>query len=167
MKNIAKNSKSLLNQTSKKSKKENKYSETSDIKKEYKFDINDNVFYLGYKTDFRNLECSIVKRSTKKGVHHYTIKFEEREEELDSVIVDFLKTPEEYEIYLLEQEQGSDNQENLSEMEFEMIKNGIESYKNYDQCLSPMDFYKRNCSDGCTYSSRCVYIGKFKYKNLD
>jgi len=59
---IAKGSKSLLSQTSSKPKKENKYGEVSSIVKEYEFSIDDRVVFLGLVSDYRGLECVIVKR---------------------------------------------------------------------------------------------------------
>ena len=68
---IAKVSKSLLSQTSSKSKKVDKYNEVSSIVKEYEFNEGDRVVFLGLVSDYRGLECTIIKRNMKKKTTDY------------------------------------------------------------------------------------------------
>lgn len=158
-------SKSLLNQTSKK--KEDKYREISDIKKEYKFDVGNTVIYLGLLNEYKGAKCEINKKSRRKNMEHYKVKFEDGE--IADTSVGFLKTPEEHEEYLLEQENNNEdiNDDNMSEFELELISKGIRSHKNHKACLSPLDYYHRECTGTCTYKDKCVYRNKSKYKKLD
>lgn len=166
---MAKQSKSLLNQTSKKSKKQDKYSDVSDIKTEYKFEVSDKIklIYLGLIDTYKNQECIVTKRSRRRNNEYYKILFDDGMEAETSN--GFLMTLDEYEEYLLEQENSinkDNNNNDISEFELELMSRGIRSHKNYEACLSPKVFYNRQC-DACGYSSRCVYNGKYKYKKLD
>jgi hypothetical protein len=83
--------KSLLNKTSAKSKKRNKYSETSkSVKEAYKFDLHSQVIYLGgLYPDKHNKICTIVGRSQNRArKHYYKVKFED--ELIIETIVDTL-----------------------------------------------------------------------------
>ena len=164
MKIIAKSSKSLLSQTSSKSKKVDKYNEVSSIVKEYEFSIDDRVIFLGLVSDYRGLECKIIKRTMKKKTtDYYSVKFDDGNV-IESVVYGFLRTPEQYELEIEEQKnKNEDDHSDLPEIELEMIKNGIESHKNYHACLSPLNFHYMDC-DSCTYKSKCVYENKFDYK---
>jgi len=155
--------KSLLSQTSTKSKKENKY-EVSSIVKEYEFNIDDRVVFLGLVSDYRGLECTIVKRTMKKKTtDYYSVKFDDGKI-IESVVYGFLRTPEQHELELEEQRnKNEDDHSDLPEIELEMIRNGIESHRNYHACLSPLNFHYMDC-DSCTYKSKCVYENKFDYK---
>ena len=156
--------KSLLSQTSTKSKKENKYGEVSSIVKEYEFNIDDRVVFLGLVSDYRGLECTIVKRTMKKKTtDYYSVKFDDGKI-IESVVYGFLRTPEQHELELEEQRnKNEDDHSDLPEIELEMIRNGIESHRNYHACLSPLNFHYMDC-DSCTYKSKCVYENKFDYK---
>ena len=163
MKIIAKGKGINLTPRAPKQKKEDKYSELSDIKKVPKFNVEDKVVFVGLIVKYRGQECTIVKRSLRKDVHYYKIRFED-DYELKDITSGLLKTIEEYEQWLLDQENGiEDNHSDLPEIELEMIKNGIESHKNYHSCLSPLNFHYMDCIS-CTYKSKCVYENKFDYK---
>jgi inner membrane protein involved in colicin E2 resistance len=72
--------KSLLNKTSTKSKKQNKYSETGkSIKTDYIHNLRENLIYKGSLYEDKNgLKCFIVSRSrTKNGKQYYKIQFED------------------------------------------------------------------------------------------
>ena len=54
-----------------KPKKEDKYSEISDIKSKPKFEISDQILiYTGVEKDYRGLECTIIKRSQRKNINY-------------------------------------------------------------------------------------------------
>jgi len=156
--------KSLLSQTSTKPKKQDKYDETSSIVKDYEFNEGDRVVFLGLVSDYRGLECTITKRTMKKKTtDYYVVKFDDGKI-IESVVYGFLRTPEQYELELEEQKnKDEDDHSDLPEIELEMIKNGIESHKNYHSCLSPLNFHYMDC-DSCGYKSKCVYENKFDYK---
>lgn len=158
--------KSLLNQTPTKPKKQNKYSEISDIKKEYKFDLKDRVVFLGISSEYRGLECTIVKRNIKKKTtDYYNVQFDDGKI-IESVVSGFLKTIEEYE---LEKETIANNnaeiKNNLSEFEIELNKQGIESYHNYAQCLDSPTIVEMRCNE-CGFEDRCVYRDKYNYNKF-
>lgn len=158
-------SKSLLGQTSTK-KKENKYSEVSPTKREYKYSPKEEVIYLGLNNDYKGLPCTIIKKSRAKSTEYYNVRFEDNEE-LNSVSCGFLKTPEEYEQWLSDQEnEEMDIRNNMSEVELEMIKAGLISHKNYLACLSPIVYSEMRCFE-CGYETRCVYRKKHDYKKLN
>lgn|GEM_PF-3572672 len=161
--------KSLLNQvSSKKSKKENKYSEVSSIKTEYKFSLQDKVVYVGLLEEFRDLVCTIIKRSRRKITDYYKVKFDDGEE-LDSISGVFLKTIEEYELEVEQLENNDSDNENssndMSEFEMELNRQGKTSYQNYVACLSPIYYYQMSCVE-CNFHNRCVYKNKGDYKKL-
>lgn len=80
--------------------------------------------------------------------------------------VNFLKTIEEYETWLLEKDQVKENdQNNMSEFELELNSRGISSHKNYVQCLSQLDYIRMGC-DECNFKDRCVYRHKGNYSKL-
>lgn len=166
---MAKESKSLLNKTSKKPKKENKYSEMSPpTKKEYKFEVTDKVklIYQGTLHDYKNQTCIVVKKSTRNQNQYYKVKFDDGE--IAETSVAFLKTTEEYQQWLLDQENrnNEDDQNSMSEFEIELMKRGIESHKNYNACLSPLILVQQMQCDKCCYFSRCVYKNKGNYKRF-
>jgi len=147
-------------------KKQDKYSEISDIKKEFKFPMKSIAIYVGMTTNYRGLESTIIKQSRRKNNDYYNIEFDDGEQ-LDSVSSVYLRTLEEYELELDQTENKSEESNvDLSEYEIELMKQGLQSYRNYTTCFSPIDFYERNCDNGCTYRLRCVYSDKGKYKKL-
>ena len=163
MKIIAKG-KSLLSQTSSKPKKVDKYKEVSSIVKEYEFNIDDRVVFLGLVSDYRGLECIIVKRTMKKKTTDQYAVMSSDGNVIEFAAYGFLIPPEQYELELEEQKNKNEAEHSeLPGIELEMIKNGIESHKNYHSCLSPLNFHYMDC-DSCTYKSKCVYENKFDYK---
>jgi len=147
-----------------KPKKEDKYSEKASVKREYKHALKSRVVYVGLLDDYSGLECETVKRSRRKITEFYTIKFDD-EEIISDISGNFLMTPEEYQLYLLDTN-NENNQNDLTEFEIELMKQGLESYKNYVQCLSPRHWYQMAC-DRCGYEGRCVCRKKYKYKKID
>ena len=148
-------------------KKPDKYSEISDIKNKSKFEVSDQkLIFIGLSQDYRGLECKIIKRNKRKDVDYYRVKFDDSNE-IGDITDNFLKTFEEYELWLLEQDKANNEnkQSDMSEFEIELNKQGIDSYHNYVQCLSPIIFYERKCTE-CGYEKRCVYGEKYKYKKL-
>lgn len=156
-------SKSLLKQTSKKPKKD-KYSEISDIKKEYTYALNAEVIYLGLVEDYKTLSCSVVKRSRRKNTEYYNVKFSDGEE-LDSIANGFLKTPEEYEQYLLDQENNSEDNHDISDMERKIIESGKIPMKNFRSCHNQLLFYQRSCEQ-CHHEPVCIYHKKYMYDKV-
>ena len=150
-----------------KSKKQDKYAETNySTKNEYTHNVDGTAFYLGLLEEYKGKECVIVKRSRRKQNEYYRVKFEDGEETDTSI--GFLKTSEEYEQWLLDQEDedSEDNTSDMSEFELELNKQGIASYGNYVTCLSPIELYERRCGDECGYRLRCVYRNKGNYKKF-
>ena len=142
-------------------KKQDKYSEISSIKAECTYNINDTLIYLGLVIEYKGQQCSVIKRKIRKQNEYYRVKFEDGEEADTSF--GFLKTLEEYEQWLLDQNVDNDNAQNdMSEIEKKIIESGLESYKNYVTCHSPISHYENKCHE-CCYESRCVYRKKYKY----
>lgn len=155
-----------VNLTPREKKKQDKYSEINPTKQEYRFKPTDKVFYVGLLDEYSGQECEIVKRSRRKITEFYVIKFND-EEIVTDISGNFLMTPEEYEDYLFEQENDSEEsaKNDLSEYEIELNKQGIESHKNYVQCLVPTLYYTHNCTE-CTEEKKCVYRNKYKYGKI-
>lgn len=166
MKNIARTSKSksLLNTPSSRPKKQDKYSDKPTIKQEYKHKIDDNVVYVGSLDDYHGLECKIAKRSHRKSTEYYSIQFNDGE-----IIRDigggFLRTLEEYENEQKQINKNIEENNNLSEYEIELNKQGIESHHNYTQCLVPNVLYEMRCHE-CDCEKKCVYRNKYNYKKF-
>ena len=91
--------KSLLNKTSSKPKKRNKYSETpyERIKEAYKFDLKEPVIYQGgLYADKTGMICTVVSRSqNRSGKQYYKVEFEDGL--IVETIVETLKNKEEEE----------------------------------------------------------------------
>ena len=156
-----------INLTPREPKKEDKYKETSDIKNEYKFSIESKGIYIGFNEEHRGQECTIIKRSTRKNTHYYMIKFDDNEELKDITNV-FLKTFEEYEQWLLDQENDNENEndtEDISEIERKVLEAGLIPYHNSKSCLSPIVYTEMRCNE-CNYESRCIYHSKHNYKKV-
>ncbi|OHD22844.1 MAG: hypothetical protein A2Y34_04455 [Spirochaetes bacterium GWC1_27_15] len=159
--------KSLLNkQSSAKPRKQDKYSELNGTKQEYRFKPTDKAIYVGLLDEYSGLECEIVKRSRRKITEYYTIKFS-NEEIISDISGNFLMNHEEYELFLenKNKENNEDNLDDISEYELELMKLGIESHKNYVQCLVPTLFVNYAC-DRCNEKVRCVYKRKYQYDKL-
>jgi len=157
--------KSLLSQTSSKPKKQDKYDETSSIVKEYEFNIDDRVIFLGLVSDYRGLECTIIKRNMKKKTtDYYIVKFDDGKI-IESVVYGFLRTPEQYELELSQNENESEDNVEMSDEELKVIENGYVPYKNRLSCYSQLDFYHRNCGE-CTHRHQCIYRFKGIYDKI-
>jgi len=158
--------KSLLSKTSK-PKKVNKYSEVSTTKNEYKFNLKDKVVYLGLVDEYKGLECIIIKKSRRKIIEYYKVKFEDGEE-LGDVAGGFLRTKEEYEDLLLDQENNSneeDSTSNMSDVELKIIESGLIAMKNKKSCMCQILFYQRSCEQ-CHYENVCIYWKKGMYDKV-
>ena len=153
--------KSLLSKTSK-SKKLKSQSKKVSKNIEYQFEVNDVLVYIGNLVEgLSGHECKVNSRSRT----HYKVEF--LNGECLECLPDVLKYLDEYELETMQldnENQDKDNMEEMSDIELEMIKNGIESYKNYAQCLSPLEYYRRNCPE-CNYGKRCVYHKKVFIRN--
>jgi len=155
-----------LNPRTPKAKKEDKYSELSDIKKAPKFNAEDKVIFVGLIVKYRGKECIIVKRSIRKDVHYYKIKFDD-DYELKDITSGLLKTHEEYEKWLLDQESGNeDNQEEISEVEKAIVEKGLTPMRNRLSCYNQEELYHRNCT-GCCYEPTCIYWKKYQYDKVN
>ena len=148
----------------KKPKKQDKYSEISDIKKEFKFPIKSIAIYVGMTTNYRGLESTIIKQSRRKNNDYYNIEFDDGEQ-LDSVSSVYLRTLEEYELELSQTENKSEDDVEISDEELKVIENGYVPYKNRLSCYSQLDYYHRNCG-GCTHRHQCIYRFKGIYDKI-
>ncbi|HEY5563418.1 MAG TPA: hypothetical protein VIK72_16990 [Clostridiaceae bacterium] len=153
-------SKNLLTKTSKK--KPRSQSKKATINTEYLYEIGDVLVYLGSVIESQNKqECKVVSRSRTRIQCFYKVEFADG---------DIIECAPDVLVYVGDFEaesESQDSQKDIPEIELEMIKNGIESHKNYSACLSPLDYYMRTCTSGCTYSSKCVYHKKGIYIKLD
>ena len=164
MKIIAKG-KINLNPRAPKAKKEDKYSELSDIKKAPKFNAEDKVIFVGLIVKYRGQECTIVKRSIRKDVHYYKIKFDD-DYELKDITSGLLKTHEEYEKWLLDQENGNeDNQDEISDIERKIIEAGLVPMRNFKSCHNQMKLKARACNL-CHHEEVCIYHKKYQYDKV-
>lgn len=155
--------KSLLSQTSKPKKKIDKYSEISSIKSDYKFSLKDTVIYLGLVVEYKGLTCIITKKNKRKTTEYYRIKFVDGEE-LNGVAGGFLKTLEEYELCVLDQDK-EDTQGDMSEIELEIISKGLEPMRNKKSCHNQLLYYQRSCEQ-CNHEPVCIYWKKYKYDKV-
>jgi len=148
----------------KKPKKQDKYSEISDIKKEFKFPIKSKAIYVGMTTNYKGLESTIIKHSRRKNNDYYKIEFDDGEQ-LDSISSVYLRTLEEYELELSQTENKSEDNIEISDEEIKVIENGYVPYKNRLSCYSQLDYYHRNCG-GCTHRNQCIYRFKGIYDKI-
>lgn len=158
--------KNLLNQTSKKSKKEmerDKYKEISDIKKEYAFSLKQQVIYIGIDETLRGQECIVIKRSGRNKTQYFNIQFNDGRQ-LQYITASFLKTPEDYELWL-EKQNKEETENNVSDLEAEVIKNGYIPLRNKDACMISSLWVERRCND-CHFENRCIFINKGKYRKV-
>jgi len=163
--NIVAKGKINLTPRATKQKKEDKYSELSDIKKIPKFNAEDKVVFVGLIVKYRGQECTIVKRSVRKDVYYYKIKFED-DYELKDITVGLLKTHEEYEQWLLDQENGNeDNQDEISEVERAILEKGLVPMRNKFACNNQEMLYDRDCTN-CCYEPTCIYHKKYQYDKV-
>jgi len=149
-----------------KAKKENKYSELSDIKKVPKFNAEDKVMFVGLIVKYKGQECTIIKRSIRKDVDYYKIKFDD-DYELKDITSGLLKTHEEYEKWRLDQENGNENdQEEISDIEKVILEKGLTPMRNRLSCYNQEELYHRNCT-GCCYEPTCIYWKKYQYDKVN
>lgn len=166
---MAKNSKSLLNKTSSKSKKQqDKYSEIPETKKksksEFKFQKEDVAIYTGNVIpENHGKKCKIIKLRNKYNQEYYLIEFEGKE--TLECHIDFLSTQEEYEQKQLNDIKNDENYVSV-EIDSELIEQGIESLQNPLCCHEPAKFAEMRCMD-CLKEPRCVYRYKHNYKKLN
>jgi len=165
--------KSLLSQTSSKSKKQDKYKETSEQSKfKYSFEIGENIIYKGIIDEYRNTIAIITKRSHKNQNEYYGIKFSLDDSELKDINGNILKNLEEHEAELANEEEYRGNkdqeynQEEISEIEMEVLKNGFKSIDNKTTCMNPLLFYERRCEQCNSFKNVCVYRNKGKYEKI-
>lgn len=161
-----------INLNPKKSKKKkDKYPESSNIKKEYKFQKNQEVIYKGLIDEYKNTLAIIInhKQSRNHLSEHYSIKFAIDNEVINDVSGSMLISLEDYELELeLENNKGNelecqeDNQNDLSDLEKQIIAKGLVPYRNRLSCFNPILHYERRCEQ-CGYQDRCVYRKKEKY----
>ena len=145
--------------------KEDKYKEISDIKKEHKFNIENKVIFVGLVTEYRGQECIITKRNTRKDIDYYKVKFDD-DMELKDITVGFLKTPEEYEQWLSDQENDNvDVQNSMSDVERKIIESGKIPMKNLRSCHNQELFFHRDCPS-CGYEPVCIYWKKYQYDKV-
>ena len=153
-------SKSLLTKTSKKKTR----STTKKVAKntEYQFEVNDVLVYLGCVVESQNKqECKVISRSRTRIQCFYKVEFADGD--IIECSPDVLVHADDF----VAESESQDSQEDMPEIELEMIKNGIESHKNYVACLNSLSYYMRECDGECTYSSKCVYHKKGIYIKLD
>jgi len=161
---MAVKSKSLLSQTSAK-KKEDKYKEISDIKSKSKFEVSDQILiYTGTVFEYRGLECTIVKKSTRKNVDYYRVKFDD-DKEIGDVTDLYLKTIEVYQQLLLDQD-NEKIQGGISDEEVKIRANGLEPMKNFVSCHNQLKLVVEKSCETCGHVDRCIYRGKYKYDKV-
>jgi len=157
VKNIAKKI-NLSPRDKPKSKKPDKYSEHYSTKREYTYNLNDRVVYLGAIGNYHGSYCNIIKRSRIKNLEHYKVRFD-NDEELPDITSGFLRSSlEEYEL-----EKENNNENEATEEELKILEKGLIPHKNLKSCLSPIIYYQRRCHE-CVFEDRCIYINKYKYK---
>ena len=116
-------------------------------------------------SDYRGLECIIVKRvMKKKTTDYYSVAFDDGKI-IESVVYGFLRTPEQYELELSQNENESEDNVEMSDEELKVIENGYVPYKNRLSCYSQLDYYHRNCG-GCTHRHQCIYRFKGIYDKI-
>jgi hypothetical protein len=149
-----------------KPKKQDKYDETSKVKREYKFEVSDkHLVYNGILDEYKGKTCVVVKRSRRHINEYYRVKFEDGEETDTSV--NFLMGVEEYEQWLLDQdsESNGDDLNDVSEIEMKIIESGLIPMKNEKSCHNQILFYQHSC-DKCDKESTCIYWKKYKYDKV-
>lgn len=158
--------KSLLNQTStKKPKKENKYSEVSPTpkksKSDFKFKIEDLAIYIGtIIPENYGKECKIKKPKSKYNQEYYLVEFFEENKILECHC-DFLLTQEEYELKQLD---DSKKEEHVAiEIDYEFLD---KSLQNPHCCHNQQCFAEMRCHE-CKKKDICIYENKGNYKKLD
>ena len=169
MKKLAKGSKSLLSQTSSKSKKVDKYKETSEPTKfKYAFEVGETIIYKGIIDEYRNTVAVITKRSHKNQNEYYSIKFALDDSELKDINGNILKNLEDHEAELANDENNETQEDginDLSELEKQIIDKGLIPMKNFKSCQNPILFYKKSCEQ-CLKEPICIYWKKYLYDKV-
>ena len=169
MKIIAKGSKSLLSQTSSKSKKVDKYKETSEPTKfKYAFEVGETIIYKGIIDEYRNTIAVITKRSHKNQNEYYCIKFALDDSELKDINGNILKNLEDHEAELANEENNETQEDginDLSELEKQIIDKGLIPMKNFKSCQNPILFYQKSCEQ-CLKEPICIYCKKYLYDKV-
>ena len=169
MKKLAKGSKSLLSQTSSKSKKVDKYKETSEPTKfKYAFEVGETIIYKGIIDEYRNTVAVITKRSHKNQNEYYSIKFALDDSELKDINGNILKNLEDHEAELANDENNETQEDginNLSELEKQIIDKGLIPMKNFKSCQNPILFYQKSCEQ-CLKEPICIYWKKYLYDKV-
>ena len=166
---MAKGSKSLLSQTSSKSKKVDKYKETSEPTKfKYAFEVGETIIYKGIIDEYRNTVAVITKRSHKNQNEYYSIKFALDDSELKDINGNILKNLEDHEAELANDENNETQEDginNLSELEQQIIDKGLIPMKNFKSCQNPILFYQKSCEQ-CLKEPICIYWKKYLYDKV-
>ena len=169
MKIIAKGSKSLLSQISSKSKKVDKYKETSEPTKfKYTFEVGETIIYKGIIDEYRNTVAVITKRSHKNQNEYYCIKFSLDDSELKDINGNILKNLEDHEAELALDENNETQEDginDLSELEKQIIDKGLIPMKNFKSCQNPILFYQKSCEQ-CLKEPICIYWKKYLYDKV-
>ena len=166
---MAKGSKSLLSQTSSKSKKVDKYKETSEPTKfKYAFEVGETIIYKGIIDEYRNTVAVITKRSHKNQNEYYSIKFALDDSELKDINGNILKNLEDHEAELANDENNETQEDginDLSELEKQIIDKGLIPMKNFKSCQNPILFYQKSCEQ-CLKEPICIYWKKYLYDKV-
>ena len=166
---MAKGSKSLLSQTSSKSKKVDKYKETSEPTKfKYAFEVGETIIYKGIIDEYRNTVAVITKRSHKNQNEYYCIKFSLDDSELKDINGNILKNLEDHEAELANEENNETQEDginDLSELEKQIIDKGLIPMKNFKSCQNPILFYQKSCEQ-CLKEPICIYWKKYLYDKV-
>jgi len=169
VKKLAKGSKSLLSQTSSKSKKVDKYKETSEPTKfKYAFEVGETIIYKGIIDEYRNTVAVITKRSHKNQNEYYSIKFALDDSELKDINGNILKNLEDHEAELANDENNETQEDginDLSELEKQIIDKGLIPMKNFKSCQNPILFYQKSCEQ-CLKEPICIYWKKYLYDKV-
>jgi len=161
--------KSLLSQTSSKSKKVDKYKETSEPTKfKYAFEVGETIIYKGIIDEYRNTIAVITKRSHKNQNEYYCIKFALDDSELKDINGNILKNLEDHEAELANEENNETQEDginDLSELEKQIIDKGLIPMKNFKSCQNPILFYQKSCEQ-CLKEPICIYCKKYLYDKV-
>ena len=158
-----------MSQTSSKSKKVDKYKETSEPTKfKYAFEVGETIIYKGIIDEYRNTIAVITKRSHKNQNEYYCIKFALDDSELKDINGNILKNLEDHEAELANEENNETQEDginDLSELEKQIIDKGLIPMKNFKSCQNPILFYQKSCEQ-CLKEPICIYCKKYLYDKV-
>ena len=158
-----------MSQTSSKSKKVDKYKETSEPTKfKYAFEVGETIIYKGIIDEYRNTIAVITKRSHKNQNEYYCIKFALDDSELKDINGNILKNLEDHEAELANEENNETQEDginDLSELEKQIIDKGLIPMKNFKSCQNPILFYQKSCEQ-CLKEPICIYWKKYLYDKV-